>query len=355
MEFGTIEREIYVEASPEVVFEVVSSPDHLSSGGRTRRTTTRRPGAAGEHRLRRPRTPAGRWSQFTVVEASRRGRSRSAGRIRSMKSPRGGQLAARHLRPHPVAAAARCCKMTETGFREMGWEVAVLEQQYQEHVTGWDFYPAAAGAVRRDAGGAAVTTAVADASTTTSGRRSATRPGGGCSTCCCDGDGTATTLSEQLPVTRQAVAKHLDVLDRVGAGARSTPAGREKRYRVDEAQLARAVAQLTSVGAAWDARLQRIKRIAEAIQRAKTERRTATTHDQRTTEQRRRTNGGHSAPGRRRDPTPERSTRRSRRSTVWPAGGPTTRPASRLGGVIEFRFPPGGFDMEVVDRRPSSR
>ena len=31
-------------------------------------------------------------------------------------------------------------KMTESGFREMGWEAAVLEQQYQEHVTGWDFY-----------------------------------------------------------------------------------------------------------------------------------------------------------------------------------------------------------------------
>ena len=30
--------------------------------------------------------------------------------------------------------------MTETGFREMGWELAVLEQQYREHVTGWDFY-----------------------------------------------------------------------------------------------------------------------------------------------------------------------------------------------------------------------
>lgn len=29
MEFGTIEREIYVEASPEVVFEVVSSPEHV--------------------------------------------------------------------------------------------------------------------------------------------------------------------------------------------------------------------------------------------------------------------------------------------------------------------------------------
>jgi hypothetical protein len=30
--------------------------------------------------------------------------------------------------------------MTETGFREMGWEAAVLEQQYQDHVTGWAFY-----------------------------------------------------------------------------------------------------------------------------------------------------------------------------------------------------------------------
>ena len=80
-----------------------------------------------------------------------------------------------------------------------------------------------------------------------------------------EGGGTATTLGRQLPVTRQAVAKHLGVLDRVGL-VRSTPAGRERRYRVDDAQLARAVAQLTSVGAAWDARLQRIKRIAEAIQ-----------------------------------------------------------------------------------------
>jgi ArsR family transcriptional regulator, cadmium/lead-responsive transcriptional repressor len=47
----------------------------------------------------------------------------------------------------------------------------------------------------------------------------------------------------------------------------ATPAGREKHYRVDEAQLARAVAQLADVGAAWDARLRRIKQIAETIER----------------------------------------------------------------------------------------
>jgi DNA-binding transcriptional ArsR family regulator len=81
-----------------------------------------------------------------------------------------------------------------------------------------------------------------------------------------DGSGTATTLGQRLPVSRQAVAKHLGVLDRAGL-VRATPQGRERRYRVDEAQLARAIADLSSVGSAWDARLQRIKRIAEAIQR----------------------------------------------------------------------------------------
>ena len=84
------------------------------------------------------------------------------------------------------------------------------------------------------------------------------------------GEGTATSLSEQLPVTRQAVAKHLGVLDRVGL-VHATPAGREMRYRVDDAQLARAVAQLSTVGATWDARLRRIKRIAEAIQRSQSQ------------------------------------------------------------------------------------
>lgn len=80
------------------------------------------------------------------------------------------------------------------------------------------------------------------------------------------GGGTATGLSERLPVTRQAVAKHLAVLDRVGL-VHAVAAGRERRFRVDEAQLARAVAQLAAVGEAWDARLRRIRRIAEAIER----------------------------------------------------------------------------------------
>jgi len=82
------------------------------------------------------------------------------------------------------------------------------------------------------------------------------------------GGRTATALSAQLPVTRQAVTKHLAVLHRVGL-VHATPAGREIRYDVDEAQFARAVAQLAAVGSAWDARLRRITQIAEAIERQK--------------------------------------------------------------------------------------
>lgn len=79
---------------------------------------------------------------------------------------------------------------------------------------------------------------------------------------------TATALSEQLPVTRQAVSKHLKVLDDAGL-VHSTAAGRERRYRVDDAQLRRAASQLAEVGSSWDRRLSRIARIAERLERQK--------------------------------------------------------------------------------------
>ena len=79
------------------------------------------------------------------------------------------------------------------------------------------------------------------------------------------GSATSTSLSERLPVSRQAVAKHLAVLDRAGLVHGQT-AGRERHYRIDEEQLARALAQLDAVSTAWDGRLRRIKRLAEALQ-----------------------------------------------------------------------------------------
>lgn len=83
-----------------------------------------------------------------------------------------------------------------------------------------------------------------------------------------NGTGTASSLSDALPVTRQAVSKHLVVLERSGL-VTSTAVGRERIYEPDEAQLARAAAQLAAVGSSWGGRLRRIANIAEGLERAK--------------------------------------------------------------------------------------
>jgi ArsR family transcriptional regulator, cadmium/lead-responsive transcriptional repressor len=79
------------------------------------------------------------------------------------------------------------------------------------------------------------------------------------------GEANTTTLAQGLPVTRQAVAKHLIVLNRVGlvAGRRR---GREVRYAVRPERLDDAAAAMAHVAAQWDRRLARIKRLAESVQ-----------------------------------------------------------------------------------------
>jgi DNA-binding transcriptional ArsR family regulator len=79
------------------------------------------------------------------------------------------------------------------------------------------------------------------------------------------GEATTTALAEGLPVTRQAVAKHLVVLDRVGlvAGQRH---GREVRYSIRPERLDAASEAIARVAAQWDRRLARIKRLAESVQ-----------------------------------------------------------------------------------------
>jgi DNA-binding transcriptional ArsR family regulator len=78
------------------------------------------------------------------------------------------------------------------------------------------------------------------------------------------GEATATTLARDAPVTRQAVAKHLSVLDRAGL-VEGRRRGREVRYAVQPAGLDAASRSLADVAAAWDGRLAGIKRIAEQL------------------------------------------------------------------------------------------
>jgi DNA-binding transcriptional ArsR family regulator len=76
------------------------------------------------------------------------------------------------------------------------------------------------------------------------------------------GEGTATTLAAQLPVSRPAVVKHLGVLDDAGLVSRRR-AGREVRYRVEPARLEATARELAGVAAAWDRRLTALKALAE--------------------------------------------------------------------------------------------
>jgi DNA-binding transcriptional ArsR family regulator len=77
------------------------------------------------------------------------------------------------------------------------------------------------------------------------------------------GEASATTLAAVLPVTRQAVVKHLAVLDRAGL-VRGARRGREVRYSVRPERLDSTARWLAGLAAEWDARLAAIKRLAEA-------------------------------------------------------------------------------------------
>jgi len=79
-----------------------------------------------------------------------------------------------------------------------------------------------------------------------------------------EGDASASALAGSLPVTRQAIAKHLAVLQEAGL-VESIRVGRELRYRVLGAQLSETARRLDRIGNEWDRRLAAIKRIAEEL------------------------------------------------------------------------------------------
>jgi len=149
MEYGTIEREFHVDASPEVVFDVISSPVHIREWWDAETDIEPAPGATGELVWSDDTNDRGHVSPITVVDA---------------QPPR--LFSFRWVYPDDAAAASdnsllvtftlspsergTTVRMIEGGFREKGWEVAVLEEQYNEHVTGWDlFLPRMAEYLRR--------------------------------------------------------------------------------------------------------------------------------------------------------------------------------------------------------------
>ncbi len=138
MEFASIEREVYVEASPEIVFEVVSSPEHIKGWWPDDARYEAKVGSTG-HIAFGNVDEGGHLAAFTVIQVQ-------PPRLFSFRwtQPADEQavegnslLVTFALSP---SGSGTLVKMTETGFREMGWEIAVLEATYNDHINGWEFY-----------------------------------------------------------------------------------------------------------------------------------------------------------------------------------------------------------------------
>jgi DNA-binding transcriptional ArsR family regulator len=78
-----------------------------------------------------------------------------------------------------------------------------------------------------------------------------------------EGSISVPALSAQLPISRQAVAKHVATLEQAGLLERLPARGREVRYGLRGEAIAPAAAWLNDAGQAWDARLGRLKRAVE--------------------------------------------------------------------------------------------
>ncbi len=139
MEYGSIEHEIHVDASPEVVFAVVSSPEHLKQWWPDEAEIEPAAGATGQIVFHRAAPEEPMVVPIKVVDAqpSRHFSFRWVYDAGVLPGPNNSLLVTFDLEPSGKGTRV---KMTETGFRERGWEAAVLEQAYQEHSQGWKYF-----------------------------------------------------------------------------------------------------------------------------------------------------------------------------------------------------------------------
>ena len=122
-----------------MVFEVVSRPEHLREWWPDEADLEPVPGRYGGDRRSatdgertRSRVDGGRRRAAAAVLVPLGVRRRA-----SRPRPENSLLVTFDLVP---SGAGTLLRFTETGFREKGWEAAVLEEQYRDHVAGWDHF-----------------------------------------------------------------------------------------------------------------------------------------------------------------------------------------------------------------------
>lgn len=139
MEYASIEREIHIDAPPEVVFEVISRPEHIREWWHAETDLQPRPGETGELVWGDADDPEAMVVPITVVVSEPPRLFTFRWTHPAGETPVDGNslLVTFELVP---SGSGTLLRLTESGFRERGWEIAVLEQQYQKHVVGWDTF-----------------------------------------------------------------------------------------------------------------------------------------------------------------------------------------------------------------------
>ncbi|WP_262852547.1 SRPBCC domain-containing protein [Mumia quercus] len=139
MEYGSIEREIHIEASPEVVFEVLSRPEHVREWWSDEAEFATEPGGEGRLGFGDARQGDMTWQAFSVVEAEppHRFAFRWTHDDGAAPTQQNSFLVVFTLER---VGEGTLLRMTESGFRERGWDEAKAALEHSEHVTGWDYY-----------------------------------------------------------------------------------------------------------------------------------------------------------------------------------------------------------------------
>jgi uncharacterized protein YndB with AHSA1/START domain len=138
MEFGTLEREIHIDASPDIVFEVVSRPEHLREWWPDDTDIEPFAGASG-HVVFRNAQNGDKVVPITVLEVDPPKRFAFRWDYEEGETPVKGNSMQVVFELEP-AGDGTLVRLTETGFRERGWEAAVLEEAYRDHSSGWDYF-----------------------------------------------------------------------------------------------------------------------------------------------------------------------------------------------------------------------
>lgn len=139
MEFGEIERQVRIDASPDVVFDVISNPRHVAQWWPDEANyASVEPGSAGElvfldHNGERAVV------SFQVVDAvpPRLFSFRWTHPLGKRPTDTNSFLVRFELEADGNGTLLR---MTETGFREQGWAAAQTEETYRDHSEGWDYH-----------------------------------------------------------------------------------------------------------------------------------------------------------------------------------------------------------------------